>query len=66
MNITSGAQDFRPLVAGTGSDVVNVNMEYTGSGYANPTATTRIALLLCKTSLTTQQREAITDYLDAL
>jgi hypothetical protein len=64
----SGTQDYRPSQAGwTANSVVNVSALYGSiAGYSLFVATTRVALLLCKTSLTTLQRETITDYLDAL
>ncbi len=64
----SGTQDFRPSQSGwTSGSILNINCSDNGGGnYANFVATTRVALLFCKTSLTQSQRETITDYLDAL
>lgn len=63
----SGTQDYRPSQSGwTTNSIVNVSALWSGSAYSGFVATTRIALLLCKTSLTTLQRETITDYLDSL
>lgn len=64
--ITSGTQDFRPSQSGTASQTLIVNASYNGTAYELFAATIRVALLLCKTSLTQTQRETITDYLDAL
>jgi hypothetical protein len=64
----SGTSDFRPSQAGwTSNSTVNVNsLWFNLSGYSGFISTTRVSLLFCKTSLTQTQREAITDYLDAL
>lgn len=63
-----GAQNFAPSTAAASPDTVHINANYDSSipSYATFAATTRVALLLCKTSLTTPQREAITDLIDAL
>jgi hypothetical protein len=68
INKTSGTQDFRPSLAATTAQSLHLNATTTdnGSTYIGFTATTRVALLACKTSLTQAQRETITDYLDAL
>lgn len=64
--ITYGTQDFRPSSSGVTNDVINISSDlYTGTP-SSFIATTRVALLFCKTSLTQIQREKITDYLDAL
>lgn len=63
----SGTQDFRPSQATYATDsIVNVSAVRNGSTYSLFVATTRIALLFCKTSLTQTQRETITDFIDAL
>lgn len=64
--ITAGNQDFRPSASGVTNSTLNVNADLFSGAPGSFAATTRVALLLCKTSLTTPQREAITDYLDAL
>lgn len=68
ITLTSGTQDFRPSQAGIATSLVHLNAfcNLSGPTYSGFTATTRVCLLLCKTTLTTPQREAITDYLDAL
>lgn len=62
-----GTNDYRPSQVGWSTNsILNINCARNGAGYAGFVPTTRVALLLCKTSLTQAQREAITDYLDAL
>ena len=65
--MTYGTQDFRPSQAGMSLNTLDINATTTGGGvYSGFVATTRVSLLLCKTVLTQEQRERITDYLDAL
>ncbi len=67
MSLSSGTNNYQPSQAGwTTNSLWNVGASLSSGSYVDFTATTRVALLLCKTALTTQQREAITDYLDAL
>lgn len=59
--------DLSPAVtAWSTNSILNLNAAPADSVYAGFVATTRKSLLLCKTSLTQAQREAITDYLNAL
>lgn len=60
-------QDYRPSAVTWSTDsILNIGAQKNGAAYSISAATTRVALLACKTSLTQAQRETITDYLDAL
>jgi hypothetical protein len=64
----SGSLNFAPSSLGwSANSIVNISAIKNGAAYIYPSVgETRKAILFCKTSLTTLQRETITDYLDAL
>jgi hypothetical protein len=69
LNLTVGTQNFAPSQAGFSTNSIlhlNAISDLSNSTFISFAATTRVALLLCKTTLTDAQRETITDLIDAL
>ena len=64
--VKSTNEDYRPVTQVLVTNGITINAALHYGVYSQFVATTRVALLLCKTSLTQAQRETITDYLDAL
>lgn len=67
LSLTTGTQDFTPSAAAVGTDVLDINASKFGpTDYDFSANTTRVVQLLCNTDLTSTQRDALTDLVNAL